>query len=764
MQTNNFTSNSLLILTWNSNGLINRRNELLATLQNSRIDIALISETHLTNITQINLPGYHIIKSNHPDGTAHAGAAIFIRTPLLFYPLPQYQTAHKQACGIAIILNNIPINIYAIYSAPRHSITPTLFQHFFSTLDQRFIIGGDLNAKNIQWGCRTNNPRGNTLYNLSQQNNYKIQALPSPTYWPTSLRKRPDILDIFVTKIPNSLHNTLTDLNDLCSDHSAVLLTIDTAASKKPNKPSLTQSCMDWEAFRTQLVNRRHCLSFRGHREGNQSDNRGNFKDLAALLAKYSPALASHITEVEIKGRTTHYFLSWQRQNQLIHAVSINICHTIQEELLSATYFSVSLDTTFDVSRVEQLSIVFRYINKGIVYERLVAVRATLLATGQHIFTMFKDICEEMKINWKEHLVGQSFDGAASMRGTYNGLQAFIREQNQSAIYVWCYAHRFSLVIVDAVSSCLEARDLFGNLEVLYDFLGSSKKQIGLFSNFQKNRYPGKPQRRLKRVTTTRWSSHSSALLTVLDTFDALIDTLDDLQNDPTTDRVCCVKASGLMDYLLSERFVLTSLLFINIYNITSPLSKFLQSENADLLAAVNYVKDVLIKIEDLRSENEFNELQNNKNKFIESKKNDFSFTSLKEIKRIRRIKQMSGELALDESISNPLNLFKVNTYIIIIDIIMTQIKECFNEGSTPLLKDFSLFQRRRIKEIAEDNLSMPLDAFDGLEAFYGKFISAKNLKREYLQFANIFFNFETLTKLPKQIHDDVDSILHRPR
>ncbi|XP_008187885.1 zinc finger MYM-type protein 1-like [Acyrthosiphon pisum] len=220
----------------------------------------------------------------------------------------------------------------------------------------------------------------------------------------------------------------------------------------------------------------RHCLSFRGHKENKNEDIRGNFKDLVALLAKYSPALASHITEVEIKDRKTHNFLSWQRQNQLIQAISTKIRSSIQQELLSATYFSVSLDITFDISRKEQLSLVFRYINKGIICERLVAVRETLLTTGQHLFTMFKNICEEIKLNWRQHLVGQSFDGAASMRGTYNnGLQAFIREQNSSAIYVWCYAHRFSLVVVDAVSSCLEARDLFGNLELLFDFIGSSK-------------------------------------------------------------------------------------------------------------------------------------------------------------------------------------------------------------------------------------------------------------------------------------------------
>lgn len=52
-----------------------------------------------------------------------------------------------------------------------------------------------------------------------------------------------------------SFYTTHSNLNDLCSDHSAVLLTIDAAPSKKPSKPSLIQGRMDWETFRTQLVN-----------------------------------------------------------------------------------------------------------------------------------------------------------------------------------------------------------------------------------------------------------------------------------------------------------------------------------------------------------------------------------------------------------------------------------------------------------------------------------------------------------------------------
>ncbi|XP_025193617.1 zinc finger MYM-type protein 1-like [Melanaphis sacchari] len=158
----------------------------------------------------------------------------------------------------------------------------------------------------------------------------------------------------------------------------------------------------------------RHCLSFRGHREGWNEEIRGNFKDLVVLLAKYSPALASHITEIQIK------------------------------------------DTTFDVSRKEQVSLIFRYVNKNtyFVHERLVAVKETICTTGLHLFGMFETICQEMSINWKEFLIGQLFNGAASMRGEYKGLQSCIKEQNPCATYIWCYAHRFNLIIVDAVSSC----------------------------------------------------------------------------------------------------------------------------------------------------------------------------------------------------------------------------------------------------------------------------------------------------------------------
>jgi exonuclease III len=51
---------STVVLNWNSNGLKNNRNTLLAFLNYHNIDIACITETPLSNTDKIKFPGYKI--------------------------------------------------------------------------------------------------------------------------------------------------------------------------------------------------------------------------------------------------------------------------------------------------------------------------------------------------------------------------------------------------------------------------------------------------------------------------------------------------------------------------------------------------------------------------------------------------------------------------------------------------------------------------------------------------------------------------------
>ncbi|KAF0707613.1 Uncharacterized protein FWK35_00035033, partial [Aphis craccivora] len=220
------------------------------------------SETHFTSNTKFSIPGYTIIPANHPDNTAHAGAAILIRSPIQFTPLPSINEDFLQAAAINIKLNHVPITIVASYCPPRHKITQTQFENFFNDFSQYFIIGGDLNAKHQSWGCHTTNPKGQALLKAVNNKQLSILAPPNPTYWPSSPRKRSDILDIFVTKIPPNLNHLVKNLLDPCSDHSPILLCIDASPQLQPSNPSLINGIMNWEQFRD-IINQKLKLNIR---------------------------------------------------------------------------------------------------------------------------------------------------------------------------------------------------------------------------------------------------------------------------------------------------------------------------------------------------------------------------------------------------------------------------------------------------------------------------------------------------------------------
>lgn len=181
------------------------------------------------------------------------------------------------------------------------------------------------------------------------------------------------------------------------------------------------------------------------------------------------------------------------------------------------------MDTTFDNSKREQLSFVIRYKSSetDVINERLICMQECANTTAQNMFLVFKSICDKSNLQWTENLVGQSYDGASNMRGAYSGLQALIKNENSSAVYVWCYAHRLNLVVIDAVKCSTNSINMFGILESVYDFISSSKNRVSLFEEFQKQKYKNERRiKRLKRVETTRWWSHDYALNTVIDTYE----------------------------------------------------------------------------------------------------------------------------------------------------------------------------------------------------------------------------------------------------
>jgi hypothetical protein len=107
-----------------------------------------------------------------------------------------------------------------------------------------------LNAKHTNWDCRVINPNGTKLQSfiLIVDTPYTIYAPNEPTYFPSDVKRQPDILDILLIKsIPfNCTQETLAELD---SDHIPVKIKINSSSQSYQSNNSLIKSKRNWNIF-----------------------------------------------------------------------------------------------------------------------------------------------------------------------------------------------------------------------------------------------------------------------------------------------------------------------------------------------------------------------------------------------------------------------------------------------------------------------------------------------------------------------------------
>jgi len=159
-------------------------------------------------------------------------------------------------------------------------------------------------------------------------------------------------------------------------------------------------------------------------------------------------------------------------------------------------------------------------------------------SSSKGIFDVFQKIMQQYNINWKEYLYAQTYDGDALMQRQYKGLKTLIQKENDKAIYVWCFAHRLNLVIVDTVDSSTNTKNFFGDLQALVNFM-RARKRTAEFVKSQKLLQPLKRVRSMKNFSDTRCTSHGRVIEVAYFKFDALLDSLQKLSN--SEDRITSV-------------------------------------------------------------------------------------------------------------------------------------------------------------------------------------------------------------------------------
>lgn len=246
-------ANQLRILEWNANGLMQHQQEGQAVLDIEKIDVCFISETHFTKESYIKFKRFKAYHTIHPDNAAKGGSAIIIKESIIEHQEMGYQTKEIQATSVNIRTKSHEVIITALYCPPRYAIKREQYVDFLNSQGNRYIIGGDFNAKYTHFGSRLTTTKGKELLAASNQLKCEVLSTGKPTYWPTDPHKIPDVIDFFVIRNISSNYVQIEEAWDMDSDHSPILLTLSDSVIQKENPPSLTNKRTDWESFKIQL-------------------------------------------------------------------------------------------------------------------------------------------------------------------------------------------------------------------------------------------------------------------------------------------------------------------------------------------------------------------------------------------------------------------------------------------------------------------------------------------------------------------------------
>jgi len=152
--------------------------------------------------------------------------------------------------------------------------------------------------------------------------------------------------------------------------------------------------------------------------------NDGNFRSLLRFKSLTDPILDKHL-----KNATTFAsYTSPNVQNEIITICGNLIQENILKNIRNAKYFSILVDETQDVSRLEQMSFCVRYVDgvSNCIMEDFLEFSIVHDMTGKGLSTSILQLLEKFGLE-KKFLVGQGYDGAASMSGQFNGVQQYIR-------------------------------------------------------------------------------------------------------------------------------------------------------------------------------------------------------------------------------------------------------------------------------------------------------------------------------------------------
>lgn len=420
----------------------------------------------------------------------------------------------------------------------------------------------------------------------------------------------------------------------------------------------------------------------------------GNFLRTVNLLAEFDPILNNLVSNPKHKIK----YLSPLIQNELIEILANKVREIICDDIRKSCGFSIILDSTQDIKKVDQVSIIIRYVLVN--YEiKKIEIKESFLGffvLDKHHAVDYANLLRQTLLTFGLSInkcFGQGYDGAAVMSGQHSGVQTLIRSDFPNAVYVHCCAHNLNLVISDAAKSSSKVQTFFNIVQDVYNFFSVSAPRWALLALGKE--VESKIQKKtLKKVCPTRWEARHDSVFALKERY---FDIIKALTHILLTSHKSDEKNLGgsLKKKLESAEFVLILSFWERILRSLNVVSKTLQLINFNIEFAVIQLDSAIEDLTNLRA---------NYNNIVEDAKNlcvlwkiPFNFNC----KRDRFAVRYHEEVDCDRRLSITEDNFKVKVFYPTLDMALFQLKERF-KGLKTINDEFSFLKPINLTTIEE--------------------------------------------------------------
>lgn len=384
-------------------------------------------------------------------------------------------------------------------------------------------------------------------------------------------------------------------------------------------------------------------LALRGHIESlsnEEATNAGNFLSLLKLVAQYDPVLANHLKHATENPGSVSY-LSPEIQNEFISILASTVRNQLLSDIRKNKYYGILLDSTPDLGHREQLSEVIRFVDVDFVSKK-VTIKESFMGYieihAKDAATLERVIVDQLKSDNLplDDCRSQCYDNASVMAGHISGLQQRICARNQRAVFVNCDNHSLNLAGVHSAKQDALVVTFFGTVESIYLYFSRStlrweelKKAIPIT---------------VKRESETRWSARVEAVRAIYEGLNELVELLETLSEDRNQSVDTRTEAERLLANILEFNFLVLLYFWNDILRRIDRVQKRLQDPSMNFKDAASDLEALEIQINSMRDDL--------CDCSVNSAKTRCAEWGVEIQRRIRRRRQMPGELARDAGLS----------------------------------------------------------------------------------------------------------------